>query len=422
MTTLYDGEERVQPVRMLRADGSAIDANAPFPVTASIPGVSATGSLGALNATVALSLAGATGFAVDLRGTFVATTTFQGTIDGTNWFTVAVIPAGASVNQASVTTSAAAGAWIGNANGMQQVRAIATAYTSGSVTVTLRAMTAAGVVVSMPSGATSQTAVLAAGAATIGNVGLVAGTANVGNVGEQIPAPVADVASAALTTTTTTSAFTPTTGSSYSVQIAVTAVSGTAPTLDVSVEESLDGGTNWFSVYSFPRITTTGSYRSPVLNLTGNRVRYVQTVAGTTPSFTRSVNRLQGNASPTPATSLPPTAVQLAQGSGNVANAQAQVVFAAVPNQTNYITGYSITGGGSTAGSAVQSSLTGPLGGATYHSVVAPVGALVPFAPIVRTFNPPLAASGPNTALTLTLPALGTGNLAASVEMTGFRV
>ena len=52
-------------------------------------------------------------------------------------------------------------------------------------------------------------------------------------------------------------------------------------------------GTNWFDVYHFPRITATGIYRSPKLSLRGNRLRYVQTVGGTTPSFTRSVQRLQ---------------------------------------------------------------------------------------------------------------------------------
>ena len=34
-------------------------------------------------------------------------------------------------------------------------------------------------------------------------------------------------------------------------------------------------------------------YRSPKLPLTGNRVRYVQTVGGTSPSFTRAINRNQ---------------------------------------------------------------------------------------------------------------------------------
>lgn len=122
---------------------------------------------------------------------------------------------------------------------------------------------------------------------------LPAGTANIGYVGLQIPLPVADVASAALTTTTTTAALTPGFGASYSVNIPVTAVSGTTPTLDVVVEESDDTGTSWTPVYAFPRITATGNYRSPALPNFGNRVRYVQTVTGTTPSFTRAVNRLQ---------------------------------------------------------------------------------------------------------------------------------
>jgi hypothetical protein len=110
-----------------------------------------------------------------------------------------------------------------------------------------------------------------------------------------LPTLVADVASAALTTTTTTAAFTPTWGVSYQVNIPVTAVTGTTPTLDVRIEESDDNGTNWYVVYDFPRITATGIYRSPVLPVTGNRVRYVQTVGGTTPSFTRAVNRVQNN-------------------------------------------------------------------------------------------------------------------------------
>ena len=122
---------------------------------------------------------------------------------------------------------------------------------------------------------------------TVSTVSAVA-SANLG-----IPGIIADVASAALTTTTTTAAFTPTFGTAYSVNIPVTAVTGTTPTLDVSIEESDDSGTNWFKVYDFPRITATGMYRSPIIRTTGNRVRYVQTVGGTTPSFTRAINRLQ---------------------------------------------------------------------------------------------------------------------------------
>ena len=112
-----------------------------------------------------------------------------------------------------------------------------------------------------------------------------------GNLG--LPSTIADVASAALISTTTTATLVPTFGTAYQVNIPVTAVSGSSPTLDFQIQESRDTGTNWVAVYDFPRITATGSYNSPVLTMTGNRLRYVQTVAGSTPSFTRAVNRLQ---------------------------------------------------------------------------------------------------------------------------------
>jgi hypothetical protein len=132
--------------------------------------------------------------------------------------------------------------------------------------------------------------------ATLGNLNAVIGSSSssVLSVGI-IPAVVADVASAAITTTTTTATITPTTGFSYQVNIPVTVVTGTTPTLDVDVQESDDTGTNWFTVYSFARITATGFYRSPKLPFTGNRVRYVQTLTGTSPSFTRAINRLQSS-------------------------------------------------------------------------------------------------------------------------------
>jgi hypothetical protein len=108
-----------------------------------------------------------------------------------------------------------------------------------------------------------------------------------------LPASVTDVASAALTTTTTTATLTPTGGIAFNVVIPVTATSGTNQTLDVSIEVSDDSGTNWVKVYDFPRITATGVYRSGPLKMLGNRIRYVQTVGGTSPSFTRSIVRLQ---------------------------------------------------------------------------------------------------------------------------------
>jgi len=125
---------------------------------------------------------------------------------------------------------------------------------------------------------------------------LPAGTNTIGRVDFAPLVPLADVASAAITTTATSGAITPAIGLSYASQVIVTAVTGTTPTLDIRIEESEDGGTNWQTVYDFPRITANGIYRSPFLPVSGNRVRYVQTVGGTTPSFTRSIQRIQSNA------------------------------------------------------------------------------------------------------------------------------
>lgn len=133
--------------------------------------------------------------------------------------------------------------------------------------------------------------------ATVTGATLAAGTATLG-----IPTTVADVASAAITTTTTTAAFTPTAGVAYQPVVTVTAVTGTTPLLTVQVEESNDGGVNWFPRYPTAFVigatqsattTAVGQYNLPPLMGTGNRVRYVQTVTGGTPSITRSIGRNQ---------------------------------------------------------------------------------------------------------------------------------
>lgn len=168
---LTDGQLRATPVPVA---GPLTDlqlrANA---VPVQQAGVSATGSVGALNASLLLALNGQTGFAVDVRGTFTATLLIQGTVDGTNWITLSVLPIGAALNIAQVAQVTAAGAWWGNANGLFQVRVTVSAYTSGSATVTIRAMQSAGMVFNLPVGQTTQqvSAVLTTGAAAIGDVG-----------------------------------------------------------------------------------------------------------------------------------------------------------------------------------------------------------------------------------------------------------
>lgn len=76
--------------------------------------------------------------------------------------------------------------------------------------------------------------------------------------------------------------------SSLRVQLNVTAASGTTPTLNVLVEDSLDGA-NWNTIGTFAQKTAASR---EVLNVTtpfANQIRVSWTIAGTTPSFTFAV-------------------------------------------------------------------------------------------------------------------------------------
>lgn len=108
------------------------------------------------------------------------------------------------------------------------------------------------------------------------------------------------------------------------------------------------------------------------------------------------------------------------KSSGNVANAIATATLAAVAGKTNYCTGFEITAGGATAASAVTAALTGLLGGTMNYGYGAPLGAGVPGVPLCVTFDPPLPASAVNTAVSISLPALGAGNAIASVNIHGY--
>lgn len=221
-------------------------------------------------------------------GTFI----FEGSNDGTNFVGVPVfnvtLLTGVPI-VAAITASSSNIIYQGNCNFRYLRLRIATTITGGSITA-YSALSQA------PFSATSQIVAQSANANLNVAATITSGTVNaVTNANLGIPNTVTDVASAAIAVTTTTAAFTPTNGSSYNVEISVTAASGTAETMQTSIQESQDAGTNWYTVYSFPVITATGFYTSPVLMLGGNRLRYVQTITGSTPSFTRSITRLQGS-------------------------------------------------------------------------------------------------------------------------------
>lgn len=98
--------------------------------------LSATGTLGALNAEVQAFCDGCSTVAIDLRGTFSLTVAVQGTIDGTNWTLIPVRPQTGGVYVLGVVGTAS-GVWMASCAGFTKVRAIATAWVSGAATLTL---------------------------------------------------------------------------------------------------------------------------------------------------------------------------------------------------------------------------------------------------------------------------------------------
>jgi hypothetical protein len=83
-------------------------------------------------------------------------------------------------------------------------------------------------------------------------------------------------------------------GLNLAVLLSVTAVSGTTPTLDVSVEWSHDGGTTFAPAETpdaFTQITATKAVVKSFV-VKANTYRLVWTIGGTTPSFTFSASTM----------------------------------------------------------------------------------------------------------------------------------
>lgn len=94
-----------------------------------------TGTLAALNATVdgTTDLSNFASVRLQITGTFVGTATFQVSDDGTNWVSRSLM---GSTAAATVTTTTAAGVFFGPI-GAKFFRVTASAYTSGSIVVTV---------------------------------------------------------------------------------------------------------------------------------------------------------------------------------------------------------------------------------------------------------------------------------------------
>lgn len=104
---------------------------------------------------------------------------------------------------------------------------------------------------------------------------------------------VAFVTSAARTTTGNSGAIGCEKGLQLNLLVEVTAASGTTPTLDFTVEWSMDG-TNFAAAQaadSFTQITAATVRTVKQFAVKGTSFRLVWTIAGTTPSFTFAATR-----------------------------------------------------------------------------------------------------------------------------------
>jgi hypothetical protein len=103
-----------------------------------------------------------------------------------------------------------------------------------------------------------------------------------------------------------------------------------------------------------------------------------------------------------------------------VAAATATAAIAAVVDQTGYLAGFSISGGGATGTSRIRATIAGLAIGTMGIDIVVPAGAALAITPIFVTFPNPIPSSAANTAITLSVPSFGTGNLDVSIAIWGY--
>lgn len=116
-----------------------VDASNGLPVT--FNDITTTGTLSSGGQTVALTLNNDGSAAIQLTGTWVGVVTFEGTLDGTTWNSVNAVAASTSTPQPTTTVN---GLYRLTPGGLAQIRANMSSYTSGSVSVNIRASASSG--------------------------------------------------------------------------------------------------------------------------------------------------------------------------------------------------------------------------------------------------------------------------------------
>jgi hypothetical protein len=112
------------------------------------------------------------------------------------------------------------------------------------------------------------------------------------------------------------------------------------------------------------------------------------------------------------------TALTSSASAGNASNV---ATLSAAVGKTTFITGFTATAAGATGASNVTITVVGTFGGTLNYTFTFPAGATTAATPIGAMFNPAIPASATNTAIVVTFPAGGAGNLNASITAYGFQ-
>lgn len=71
-------------------------------------------------------------------------------------------------------------------------------------------------------------------------------------------------------------------------------VSGTSPTLDILIQESADGSTNWVTIATIPQVIAANQIFNQIVTKTKKYLRYSHTLGGTsTPKVNYNLNVLE---------------------------------------------------------------------------------------------------------------------------------
>jgi hypothetical protein len=110
----------------------------------------------------------------------------------------------------------------------------------------------------------------------------------------------------------------------------------------------------------------------------------------------------------------------LTASSGNVAASAANATLTSVAGKTAYITGFTVTGTGATAGSNILVTVTGVVGGTMTYVLAIPGTATTSITPLQVNFPLPIPATATNTNIVVNVPSFGAGNTNAATVAYGY--